>query len=310
LSRGSFSITTREDVMTTRREFLLAAAGAAAVAATGLASQTKPRLKKAVKYVMVQTKYNSHRKRLALLKELGFQGVEIDSPSRLNLEELVAARDETGVAIHGVVDSAHWRDTLSDPDAAVRAKGLTALRTAIRDAKTVGADTVLLVPGVVNKDVTYEQCWERSTAEVKKAIPDAEKAGVKIAIEVVWNNFITKPEQLVEYVDQFKSPWVGAYFDCSNMLRYGVPAATWIRTLGKRMLKFDFKGYSAAKATPQDPYAGFRVGIGEGDENWPEVLKACGEIGYTGWATAEVKGGDEMWLKDVSERMDRILELR
>ena len=296
--------------MTTRREFLLAAAGAAAVAATGSAAQTKPRLKKAVKYGMVQVKGASHQEKFELLKRLGFQGLEIDSPSGLKLDELVAARDTTGVAIHGVIDSVHWKLTLSDPDAAVREKGLEALRGALRDAKTVGADTVLLVPGVVNKTVTYEACWERSTAEVKKAIPDAEAAGVKIAIEVVWNNFITKPEQLVEYVDQFKSPWIGAYFDCSNMLHYGVPAATWIRALGKRMLKFDFKGYSAAKATPKDPYAGFNVGIGEGDENWPEVLKACAEVGYAGWATAEVKSGDEKWLKDVSERMDRILELR
>ena len=121
------------------------------------------------------------------------------------------------------------------------------IQGALRDAKTVGADTVLLVPGVVNKDVTYEQCFERSQAEVKKALPLAEKLKVPIAIEVVWNNFITKPEQLIEYVDSFKSEYVGAYFDCSNMIKYGVPPADWIRKLGKRMLKFDFKGYSKKK---------------------------------------------------------------
>jgi hexulose-6-phosphate isomerase len=301
--------------MTTRREFLHAAAGATAAVATGAAfaapapASPPVRLKKAVKYGMVQTK-GSAKDKFELLKKLGFQGTEIDSPSGLKLDELVAARDATGIAIHGTIDSVHWRDTLSHPDEKVRAKGLAALRTAIADAKTVGGDTALLVPGVVNKEVSYEQCWERSTAEVKKAIPDAEKAGVKIAIEVVWNNFLTKPEQLVEYVDQFKSPWVGAYFDASNMLRYGVPAATWIRQLGKRMLKLDFKGYSAAKATPGNPGAGFGVGIGEGDENWPEVLKACAEVGYDGWATAEVADGDEKWLRDVSERMDKILQLK
>src|SRR5947209_7747145 len=102
--------------------------------------------------------------------------------------------------------------------AAVRARGLASLKAALHDASFVGADTVLLVPGVVNKDVTYEQCWERSQAEVRKALPTAEKLGVKIACEVVWNNFITKPEQMIEYVDSFKSPWVGTYFDCSNMI--------------------------------------------------------------------------------------------
>src|SRR5205085_4251121 len=179
------------------------------------------------------------------------------------------------------------------------------------DAKLYGADTVLLVPGVARDGVTYEQCWERSQAEVRKAIPHAEKVGVKIAIEVVWNNFITKPEQLVEYVDQFKSPFVGAYLDCSNMIKYGVPSAEWVRRLGKRMLKFDFKGYSVAKAkAANNEGKGFDVPIGEGDEDWPEILKACAEVGYDGWATAEVKGGDEAWLRDVSERMDRILELK
>ncbi len=300
--------------MTTRRDFIRVAT-TASVAATfaspsfGQDKPKKPKLKKAVKYGMIQLK-GTPTDKFNLIKKLGFQGVEIDSPSGLNLDEAIAARDATGIQIHGVIDSVHWNKTLSHPKEEIRAEGLAALRGAIQDAKKVGADTALLVPGVVNKDVTYEQCWERSTAEVKKAIPDAEKAGVKIAIEVVWNNFLTKPEQLVEYVDQFKSPWVGAYFDCSNMLKYGVPAATWIRMLGKRMLKFDFKGFSMAKAkAAMNDGAGFNVGIGEGDEDWPEVLLACGEIGYNTWATAEVKGGDETWLADVAARMNKILEL-
>jgi hexulose-6-phosphate isomerase len=293
----------------TRREFAIAAGAVALTAGSSSARQPLPKLKKAVKFGMVQTN-GSIADKFALLKRLGFQGVEIDSPGPPDLGQLVAARDATGVQVHGVIDSVHWRDTLSSPKEEVRAKGLAALRTAIGDAKTVGADTVLLVPGVVNKEASYQECWDRSTAEVKKAIPDAERAGVKIAIEVVWNNFLTKPEQLVEYVDQFRSPTVGAYFDCSNMLKYGVPAATWIRTLGKRMLKMDFKGYSAAKAKASGrDQDGFQVGIGEGDEDWPEVLKACAEVGYTTWATAEVKGGDEAWLADVSKRMDKILGL-
>jgi hexulose-6-phosphate isomerase len=250
---------------------------------------------------------------IELIKKLGFLGVEIDSPSNVNKEEAVRARDQTGIVIHGVIDSVHWNKThqLSSPDAEARARGLAALKGALDDAKVYGADTVLLVPGVVIKgEVTYEQCWERSSAEVKKAIPHAEKTGAKIAIEVVWNNFITKPEQLVEYVDQFQSPYVGAYFDCSNMIKYGAPPAEWIRRLGKRMLKFDFKAYSVAKAKAEkNEGRGFNVPIGEGDENWPEILKALAEVGYNGWATAEVAGGGETELRDIAERMNRCLGL-
>ncbi|MFX8393261.1 TIM barrel protein, partial [Acinetobacter baumannii] len=90
------------------------------------------------------------------------------------------------------------------------------------------------------------------------------------------------------FVDQFNTPAVGAYFDCSNMIKYGVPSADWIRRLGKRMVKFDFKGYSKTKHW---------VGIGEGDENWPDILRALAEIGYNGWATAEVAGGGEKELR-------------
>jgi len=127
---------------------------------------------------------------------------------------------------------------------------------------------------------------------------------VKIAIEVVWNNFLTTPEQLVKYVDQFESKWVGAYFDVSNMIKYGVPPATWVRKLGKRMLKFDFKGYRAGKTEKEGKW----VGIGEGSEDWPEVLKALAEVGYDGWATAEVGSGDEKWLADVYRRMEKVLD--
>ena len=293
-------------MIATRREFL--AAGAVALAAGPLlAAETPkaPKLKKAVKYDMIGVK-GTPTDKFNAIKKLGFLGVEINSPAGLKLDEIVAATKETGVLVHGVIDSVHWNDTLSSPDEKVRAKGLKALLGGIADAKIVGADTVLLVPGVVNKEATYEQCWERSTAEVKKAIEAADKAGVKIAIEVVWNNFLTKPEQLIEYVDQFKTESVGAYFDVSNMVKYGVQPADWIRKLGKRMLKFDFKGFN------NDLFKAGKSGwvdIGDGTEDWPEVLKALAEVKYTGWATAEVGSGDETFLKGVADKMDKVLGL-
>jgi hexulose-6-phosphate isomerase len=281
-----------------RRTFLSASASTLLAGNLLADGAARPKLKFAVKYGMIGPGKTALEK-FELINKIGFAGVEIDSPSGLNLKEANEAQKATGIKIHGVIDSVHWRDTLSSPDEKVREKGLKALLGAIEDARIVGADTVLLVPGVVNKEVSYEQCYERSQAEVKKAIPAAEKAKVKIAIEVVWNNFITKPDQLIQYIDDFKSEWVGAYFDCSNMLKYGVSSADWIRKLGKRMLKFDLKGYSKEK--------GFNVGIGDGDENWPEIMKALGDVGYNGWATAEVGGGGERVLRDVYDRMRKVM---
>ena len=304
LCRGSSTINAPQN--RTRRTFLrttLAGALGGAVASTaGFASLKTHTLKKAVKYGMIKVPGASIEDKFALVKSLGFEGVEFDSPSNIDRQEAIRARDKTGIAIHGVIDSVHWKTRLSDPDPAVRAAGVEALRTAIDDARFYGADTVLLVPGKVSNPQTenYDQCYSRSQEEIRKVIPQASKAGVKIAIEVVWNDFITTPEQLIAYVDDFQTPTVGAYFDCSNMLKYGVPPATWIRKLGKRMLKFDFKGYSHKNKW---------VPIGEGDEDWPEVLKSLDDVAYHGWATSEVSGGGEKELRDIAQRMNRVLGL-
>jgi L-ribulose-5-phosphate 3-epimerase len=283
-----------------RRQFLHVAVATVAAPGFALAFDKKDaRLKKAVKFGMIGIKAPI-REKFELIKSLGFQGVEMDSPSGIDKDEAVRAVRDTGIVIHGVIDSVHWNDTLSDPKDEVRARGVAALKTALEDAKVYGATTVLLVPGVVKKDVSYQQCWDRSQAEVRKALPLAEKVGVKIAIECVWNNFITKPEQMVQYVDSFQSPYVGSYFDCSNMVKFGVKSGDWIRALGKRMLKFDFKGYSKKKGW---------VDIGEGDEDWPDIVKALEEVDYHGWATAEVAGGGRKELEDVANRMNKILGL-
>jgi hexulose-6-phosphate isomerase len=290
-----------------RRNFLSTAIAGAAVAATARAasardeSAAEPRLLKAVKIGMVR-EGDTLLEKFTLLKELGFDGLELDSPSQVDRDEALAARDATGLVIHGVVDSIHWNQRLSDPNPEIRAKGLAGLETALRDCAYYGGTTALLVPGKVAdpEHENFDQVWERSTAEVRKAIPLADELGVKIAIEVVWNDFLTSPEQFVKYIDQFETPTVGGYFDISNMLKYGVPAATWIRQLGPRLLKFDFKGYSHERKW---------VAIGEGDEDWPEVLKALDEVGYRGWATAEVSGGGRAELADIAARMDKILGL-
>lgn len=266
-----------------------------------------PRFRKAVKLSMVKVD-GTLADKFRLLKELGFDGVELESPNELDRAEVLAARDAADLPIHGVVDSAHWTKTLSDPDPRIRTEGRRALETALRDAHAYGASTVLLVPAVVRKEVSYADAYERSQAEIRQVLPLAEELGVRIALENVWNHFLLSPLEFAAFIDAFESPWIGAYFDVGNIVNFGWPEH-WIRTLGPRILKLDIKEYSREKRDREGPYAGFDVPLGEGDCDWPAVRAALAEVGFSGWATAEMSGGDAEYLRDVAERMNRVLAL-
>jgi len=284
------------------------AARATTVSASGQAPAEKPpRFKKSLKFGMVKEDLSIMDK-FKLLKDLGFDGVELDSPNDLNRNEILDARDKVDFPIPGVIDSVHWRKTLSDPDAAVRKEGLAGLKTALRDAKAYGATTALLVPGVVNAYVAYDVAYRRSQAEIRKALPLAEELGVRIGIENVWNYMLMTPMEMARYIDEIDSPWVGAYFDIGNVVNYGWPEH-WVRVLGPRIFKLDIKEYSRKRRDKEGPFAGFQVKLGEGDVDWPAVRNALGLIGYKGWASAEVRGGDRTRLQEISERMDQVLDL-
>jgi hexulose-6-phosphate isomerase len=166
---------------------------------------------------------------------------------------------------------------------------------------------VLLVPAVVNKEISYADAWTRSQTEIRKAIPLAEELGVKIACENVWNQFLMSPLEAARYVDEFQSPAVGWHFDVGNVINYGWPEQ-WIRILGKRIQKLHIKEYSRKKRDAEGLWKGFHAALGEGDNDWPAVTKALDDIGYNGWAITEQGGGDSPeGLKDLCDRLTKVL---
>jgi hexulose-6-phosphate isomerase len=292
-----------------RREFIAASAAVPAVAGGVFGAPTQeatPRkFRKAVKLSMVGGNAGLVEK-FKMLKELGFEGIDMDR--RADHDEVTRAQEVSGLVVHGVVDYVHWNMPLSHADAAVRAKGVEGLKTALHDAKAYGGTTVLLVVGVVNKEIGYAEAYKRTQEEIRKVLPLAAELKVIIAFENVWNMFLLSPLEFARYIDEFESPWVGAYFDVGNIVNYGWPEH-WIRVLGKRIIKLDIKEYSRKMRDERGPGAGFQAELGEGDCDWPRVLEALDEIGFRGWATAEVRGGDRARLQEISTRMDRILEL-
>jgi L-ribulose-5-phosphate 3-epimerase len=238
------------------------------------------------------------------VRDAGFHGVEVIS--HLDRNEVLKASDATGLAIPSVCNEMHWKMPLSDPDPVIREQGIAALKVALEDAAAYGADTVLLVPGRVSETVSYDDCWNRVVEGLKTVIPVAINLKVKIGIENVWNNFLISPMEAASFVDQFRTPFVGFYFDCGNVLVYGWPEQ-WIKILGKRIAKVHIKEFSRKIADKQGKGAGFGVKLQEGDVNWPAVMKSLDDIGYSGWTTIEQPGGNTPeGLKDLCLRLANI----
>jgi L-ribulose-5-phosphate 3-epimerase len=298
------SILSRRTFLANTTAALTAAALTTASFATAAEPESKKRsIKKGIMYGTIGLK-GSVLEKLQAVKEAGFEGVE--PMGGMDQDEVLKARDVTGLKLPSVCCHTHWAKPLSDPNPETRATGLRGLEQSLRDAKAYGASSVLLVPAVVSKQVSYADAYKRSQEEIRKAIPLAEQLGVKIAIENVWNQFLLSPLEAARYVDEFNSPAVGWHFDIGNVINFGWPEQ-WIRILGKRIQKLHIKEYSRSKRDKQGPGAGFGVKFLEGDNDWPAIMKALDEIGYDGWGIAEQGGGSTPeGLKDLSERMDKI----
>ncbi len=246
--------------------------------------------------------------RFRIAREAGFEEIECPTtPETAKAEEMLEASRKIGLRIHSVMNAEHWRSPLSSSDPAVVEKSLEGMRTSLRNAALWKADSVLLVPAVVNAETSYADAWERSQRQIRKLLPMAQDLKVVIGIENVWNKFLLSPLEYARYVDEFQSPWVRAYFDVGNVAITGFPQ-DWIRTAGKRIVKVHIKDF----AFKTDPNLRKRVAdfaaLYEGEIDWKAVHDALAAIGYSGTATVELPGGDAEYLKEVSRRFDRILE--
>ncbi len=279
----------------TRRTFL---------AATAMAASAKSRdIRKAIMYETVKVE-GPVMVKFQAVKEAGFAGIE--PMSHLSQSEVLEAFQATGLKAASVCCSTHWKNPLSDPSAEVREIGVEGLMQALKDAKAYGATSVLLVPAVVNKQVSYQDAYTRSQSEIRKVLPMAQELQVKIAVENVWNQFLLSPLEAARYIDEFESPAIGWHFDVGNVINFGFPEQ-WIRILGKRIQKLHIKEYSRKLRDKSGPYAGFQVPFLQGDNDWPAVMSALDGIGYTGWGIAEQGGGNSVeGLRSLSSAMDRI----
>jgi len=237
-------------------------------------------VKKGIYFGTLPTKL-SVAERFALAKRAGLDGVEIPSTyeTQAEVEQLVAAAAAAGIEVHSVMASTHWQFPLSSTDEAVRVQAVEGIKHALWVAKWAGADTVLVVPAVVNEDVSYAAAWEISQKSIRELLPTAEETGVRMGMENVWNKFLLSPLEMRDYVDAFEHELVCAYFDVGNILMYGYPHQ-WIEILGDRICKIHVKDFSIQKRD--------FVPLLTGNVDFPRIMNALRGVGYNDYLTAEL----------------------
>jgi hexulose-6-phosphate isomerase len=261
---------------------------------------------------------------LRLAKDAGFDAVELNydlesdlSPKHgtADFQKIRKMADAIGIAISGLCSFLFWPYPLTSNDAAKRQRGLELAGKIAECAHDLGVENVLVVPGAVcipwrtdHEPVPNDVCLKRAREAVGKLLPGAEKLGVKLNMEnIFFNGFLMTPQEMNDFVDGFGSEHVKVHFDTGNIMMYQYPEH-WIRMLGKRIQNVHLKEFT--KKGTDTSLESFRPLL-DGTTNWPAVMDAFTEVGYTGYLTFEYfhpyEHFPEALVFQTSDSLDRML---
>jgi len=261
------------------------------------------------------------REKIAFAKNAGFEGIELslDGEGELSLTstekeilEIKKYAADIGIEVPSLATGLFWDNPMTSNDPKVMARACDIVKKQLETASILGAKTILVIPGLVHADfvenceyVDYDKAYDRALKCVTELSAVAEKYDVYLCLENVWNKFLLSPLELRDFIDKVGSEKVGSYFDVGNVVLNGYPEQ-WIRILNKRIKSVHFKDYRREVGS----LAGF-VDLLSGDVDYPAVMKAFEEIGYDGWAFAEMipsyKHYNDQTIVTVSGAMDRII---
>ncbi|MFP4249675.1 MAG: sugar phosphate isomerase/epimerase family protein [Armatimonadota bacterium] len=259
-------------------------------------------MKKAMTLVSLPPEMSVEEK-FQLAADAGLDGLELTGVNtQAEAEDCRAAADAAGIEIASVMAGSHWRLPLSSTDEAVRVEGVAGVEDSLRVADWSGTDTVLVVPGVVDEDTSYHAALDLAAKSVRELLPTAEELGITMALENVWNKFLLSPVEMRDFIDQFDSEHVAAYFDVGNIMLYGYPVH-WIEVLGERIVRVHIKDFDTEKKQ--------FVPLLTGSVDYPRVINALRGIGYCGWLTAELSRYPqfpEQFAHDTSRHLQCIID--
>ncbi|MDF1824334.1 MAG: sugar phosphate isomerase/epimerase [Verrucomicrobiales bacterium] len=276
--------------MLNRRQFLFTTAVLASPPLT--AGYLNKRVKLAVKYQMIEEPTLSVVEKFKLLQEIGFDGTELQADEKIDPAEIEKAIERTGIPVHGIVNA-------GKPD----------IIPALELANRLGCSSVLTFAQTDPKK-TYAQNFADWQGRIRKALPYAEKSGIPLCVENVRASFLNRAEEMARFIDSFDSPMVKSYFDLGNTITWSEQSAGhWAKTLGSRIGKLDIKDRGHAEFGDKKKAREGVMGTNGGEVHWERVREHLKEIEFSGWATAEVAGGDRVRLTRMREWMRDVLDL-
>lgn len=243
---------------------------------------------------------------LDMCQEAGYEALELvfgagrDPDVDMSDDEIRAVKkkcNDAGVEVTSAIAWYEDRGNLLSMDASANEKGLKCLNRAIDIAHVLDAGAILLHPGQLTVDGTYEETWDRFLGMMKEVAPYAQEKGVAVGIENVWNKFLLSSREAAQFVDAVGSDAIGIYLDTANMMFYGYPEH-WIRGLGDRIKRVHFKDFVRRERQ--------FVPLMDGDTDWPTIVSLLREIGYDNSVIHEV-GGDRDMQIEMAKRMKKIV---
>src|SRR5262249_42012150 len=173
-------------------------------------------------------------------------------------------------------------------DATGEQEALARTRRHLEAAAELGAGCLMVLPGGAGR-LSWEEAAERCRPLLETLLPEAERAGVRLALEPTSQlrmdlAFLHTFDEALDFVDEMRSPWLGVVLELNN---------AWI----ERRLYANIRGRTDRIALVQ--VSDFKVGTmtasarvvpGDGDIPLRRILGALAAAGYDGWYDIELIG--------------------
>lgn len=226
---------------------------------------------------------------LSAAGKAGYEVVEIMSKAE---GELTTSLDAAGIAkvkeqakAAGVaIDSIALLHLTQAPidSGPAQAKAVEEIKAGLKLAAALGAPRTLLTVGRLRPDLYYEDAYKNGVATLRQVAPVAEKLGVDIGIEFVWNGFLFSPLEMRRFIEEVGSPRIGFYFDPGNMAVFQIPQH-WVRALAKHIKGVHLKDWKG------NALKGEWTPLLEGAVDFPAVMKELRAANWTGPLVSEVE---------------------